>query len=585
MTSWVRLALATCALVFGFALGALVGVSSAFAQPAVAQKAMVEGDALGRAGKWDEALAAYQKAHTAQASAATETRIANALYKLGRITEAADAYDDLLAQRGASLLGGEKKLATERQAELAGKTGTVALRVSEGGATISVDDKAAGTSPLAKPLRVLSGSRKVVVTKDGFAPFSTQVEVAAKAAVTLDVQLKPQAKGGKVSVTVKGGESMTVSVDGADVGPAPWEGVLAPGPHTIGGRSPTKIAAPVSIEVKDGVDAAVELVPGDAVGTLEVRALPEEAQVSVDGQPAAKAPLRVEVAEGEHEITVTLDGYETVKKKVKVGAGEVFVETISLRKATAGAVVEKIEKPWSFNGLYGGVQLIGMFEPAGSGNTLETSCDVTGATSCESGTPMGGGLGGFIGWAFAPIGLELFILGAGDAVFPKASFDGTTGSEINPLVASPAREEEFVIARFGGGGAARIRLLFPIDRFRITGAIGAGLAYRHMLLGRDTTAENGATSSVGAEGGEGYLSGVLSIDLGGQVLIAGTTSFMLGASLWLEHAGDGVPTAARDDILLTKDGEIPAPQATPSYDMAAGTQVFIGPYVGFQFGP
>jgi hypothetical protein len=361
--------------------------------------------------------------------------------------------------------------------------------------------------------------------------------------------------------------------------------VLLPGPHTITGRSATQIAAAVTIEVKDGVDATVELVPGAAVGTLEVRALPEEAQVSVDGKPAAKTPVRVEVAEGEHEITVSLEGYETVKKKVKVGAGEVFVETVSLRKATAGAVVETIEKPWSFNGLYGGIQLVGMFEPGGSGNTLEDSCEVTGATSCESGTPMGGGLGGFIGWAFAPVGLELFVLGAGDVVFPKASFDGQSGSEINPLVAAPAREEEFTIGRFGGGGAARIRLLFPIDIFRITGAVGAGLSYRQMLLGRDTKTESGATSSIGSESGEGYLSGVLSIDLGGEVLIAGTTTFMLGASLWLEHAGDGVPTAARDDVVLTKDGEIPAPQATPAYDMAAGTQVFIGPYVGFQFGP
>ena len=56
-----------------------------------------------------------------------------------------------------------------------------------------------------------------------------------------------------------------------------------------------------------------------------------------------------------------------------------------------------------------------------------------------------------------------------------------TGSDINPLVASPAREEAFTIGRVGGGGALRLRVLVPIDRFRVTGALGAGMAYRHLL--------------------------------------------------------------------------------------------------------
>ena len=67
---------------------------------------------------------------------------------------------------------------------------------------------------------------------------------------------------------------------------------------------------------------------------------------------------------------------------------------------------------------------------------------------------------------------------------------------------------------------------------------------------------------------------------------AGTKSLTLGANLWLEHAGDGVPTPAEGDVFLTgEDGQVPAPQATPSYDMASGTQVFIGPYLGMHFGP
>ncbi len=587
MRIWLRLHLAATALLVCLALDLLAWPSVAHAQPAQvqAQKQLVEGDRAAQAGKWEEALAAYQKAHTTSPSAASATRTANALYKLGRVTAAADAYEALLTDFGKTLLGGDKKTANDRIAELSEKTGTLTIRVSEAGATVAIDGAAVGTSPLTKPVRVLTGPRAIRVSKDGFGQFDATVEVGPKTSQTVDVPLRERQKGGKVTVTVKGGEALEVLVDDAVVGPAPWEGVLPAGPHTIGGKSATRRAAAVTVEVKEGVDAAVELVPGAPRGTLEVRTEHPKAEIAVDGERVGAGTFQGQVDEGEHEIRVTLEGYETVVKKVTVPAGEVLVETVNLRKATAGAVAETIERPWTFDGLYGGFQFVGMFEPAGSGNTLDSGCEVLGATSCDGGLPMGGGLGGFLGYAFAPLGLELFLLGAGDVVEPKASFDGVTGSDVNPLVASPAREEEFIIARFGGGGAARLRVLFPVDRFRFTGALGAGLAYRHLLLGRDTVAANGAESSIGSEEGDGYLSGVLSLDLGAQVLLAGTASLTLGFSLWLEHAGDGVVEPSRSNVLLTKDGEVPAPQATPEYEMASGTQVFLGPYVGFFFGP
>ncbi|MBL8742745.1 MAG: PEGA domain-containing protein, partial [Myxococcales bacterium] len=483
MRRWAyRAAFTSCFVLLAFVSVFAFGQRIAEAQPAVAAKLMVEGDRATAAGKHEEALAAYQKAHAANASGATAVRIANALYKLNRLGEAYDAYEAALKQ---TLLGGDKKTANDRIAEIGGKTGTIAVTVSEAGATVSIDGKAAGTSPLAKPLRVMPGSHKLSVTKDGFTPFESTVDVAAKGAVTADAKLKEVEKGAKVSVTIKGGEAMQVLVDGAEVGPSPWEGTLGAGPHKISARSPKSVAAEVTVEVKAGVPQAVELVPGEGRGTLEVRTEMPKSKISVDGKEVGTGTFNGELPAGEHEVSVALDGYATATKKVTVLAGEVVAETITLRKATAGAVVEKTEAPWSFNGLYGGFQLVGMFEPTGSGNTLEDGCEVTGATSCESGNPMGGGIAGYIGYAFAPVGLELFLLGGGDLVEPSATFDGVTGSEINPLVAAPAREESFIIGRFGGGGAARIRVLVPVDRFRITGAVGAGLAYRHMLLGRD----------------------------------------------------------------------------------------------------
>lgn len=194
---------------------------------------------------------------------------------------------------------------------------------------------------------------------------------------------------------------------------------------------------------------------------------------------------------------------------------------------------------------------------------------------------MGGGLGLYIGYAFAPVGLELLAVGSGDVVEPTVSFDGITGSQVNPLVAAPAREETFIVGRWGGGGAIRLRLLHPIDRFRITGAIGAGMVYRQLALGREATTPTGASSSYKPDDTVDYLSGVLSIELGAQVRLGGTTALAIGGNLWLEHAGDGV-SAPADNSVRFDDGQ---PHATPAYNLVSGTQLFLGPYLGLHFGP
>ena len=320
-------------------------------------------------------------------------------------------------------------------------------------------------------------------------------------------------------------------------------------------------------------------------GTLEVRIEDEEGTIFVDGERKGwgifKGPLEV----GEHTIKVTRPGYETFEKTITIKHNEVISETVALTQAAAGdedALFD--EGDWTFDGLYGGVQLHGMFLPSGSGNTLDDSCDTLGATACEGGLPAGGGIGGYIGYAFAPLGFEVLLLAGGDVNSPAAEFDGSTGSDINPLVAAPARDEEFLIGRFGGGGALRLRLLIPFDRFRVTGALGFGLGYKFAILKRDTMSRVDEGTSETSDDGQGYVTPVLSMELAGQIRIAGRTSLALGFNLWLEHAGSDLQTEPIRNAVIT-GGAIPRPLNTPAYDMATGTQVFIGPFVGFQFGP
>ncbi|HHH27216.1 MAG TPA: PEGA domain-containing protein [Polyangiaceae bacterium] len=567
----------------------LVG-AALLAPPASAQNAgkaqthLIAGEAAARKGDWKAALEAFRKAHEASPSGATAVRVAGALYALGQLVEAHEAYREALDKHGSSLFGADKKKAKERLEELAGKIGTLEVLVSEADARIRIDDQVVGSSPLATR-RVPAGEHTIKVTKPGFSPVTKTVDVAAGDQPT-KVELKLQAVStmGKISVSVSGGEGLTVVIDGNEVGPAPYTGEIEPGEHDISARSKSQTAPAQKVVVKEGETTSVELVAGVMTGKLEVRIKDEEGTVLIDGEKVGDGNWQGELPIGEHELKVTRPGYEPFEKTINVTATDVHVETVVLRKAAEGdTLAERDEGDWTFDGLYGGLELSGSFFPIGTGNSIEGGCDALGATSCDSGFTAGGSIGGYIGYAFAPLGFEALLLAGGDVASPKASFDGVTGSEINPLVAAPEREESFTIGRVGGGGALRVRVLVPIDRFRVTGAVGAGAAYRHMLLARDTTAASGATSKY--TDSVGYITPVLSFELAGQVRIAGNTALALGLDLWLEHAPSSTKSEASGNQVLVSEGEIPNPQFTPAYDLARGTQLYLGPFVGFQFGP
>ncbi len=571
------------------AVSLLVG-AALLSPPASAQNAgkaqtfLVEGEAAAKKGDWKAALAAFEKAHEANPSGPTAVRVAGALYELGKLLEAHEAYQRALDEHGGSLFGADKKKAQERLEELAKKIGTLEVRVSEPDAQVRIDDEVVGTSPL--PTRkIAAGEHTLEVTKAGFSPVSQTIDVAAGDETTkVEVQLKAVSTMGKVSVSVSGGEGLVVVIDGNEVGPAPYTGELEPGEHDIEARSGSQRAPAKKVTVEEGETTSVELVAGATTGKVEVRIKDEEGSVFVDGEKVGDGNWSGEIPVGEHVLKVTRSGYEPFEKTITVSAADVQVETVVLRKAAEGdTLAAQDEGDWTFDGLYGGIKLSGSFFPIGTGNSLEDSCDSLGATSCDSGFPAGGSIAGYLGYAFAPLGFEALLLAGGDVTSPTASFDGVTGSEINPLVAAPAREEKFTLGRVGGGGAFRVRVLVPIDRFRVTGAVGAGLAYRHMLMARNTTAESGATNKY--TDNTGYITPVLSMELAGQVRIAGNTALAVGLDLWLEHAPSTTRSEPSGSQALLQEGQLPSPLFTPAYDLATGTQLYLGPFVGLQFGP
>ncbi len=344
-------------------------------------------------------------------------------------------------------------------------------------------------------------------------------------------------------------------------------------------------AAPAFAQVVTGAAPPLTPLPEGAGCEISIRTTDETGTILVDGEVRGEGVFEGRFPPGPHTLRVERVGFDPFQNTINCTAGDVHAESVLLRPSVTLAPVplESAKVEANTDGLYGGIQLLGAFEPTGSGTTLQDACDTTGATSCSAGSVAGGGISGYVGWMLEPLGLELLLLGAGDVVSPSASFDGENGSEINPIVAAPAREERFTIARFGGGAALRARVFTQLSRVRFSFAAGPGLAYRYLVMKRDTETTDGLTGEV-ADTGTGYVSALLSIELSAQFLLGKSTALSAGLVTWLEHAGSDVQSEPKNRSVLLGEGTA-VPQATPAYDMANGTQWFLGPFVGLAFGP
>jgi hypothetical protein len=108
----------------------------------------------------------------------------------------------------------------------------LSINVNESGADVSVDDVAAGTSPLAKPVVVDIGTRRIVVHKDGFKPFEQQLPVGGAATAKLDVKLEVALHEGSLHITTSNADA-AILVDGARVGVGRFDGKMRSGGHTL----------------------------------------------------------------------------------------------------------------------------------------------------------------------------------------------------------------------------------------------------------------------------------------------------------------------------------------------------------------
>jgi hypothetical protein len=571
----------------GLGMGVLIASAPARAraQTPAPSAELSQADAAARSKAWDSALAHYQAAMQAAPSSRAALGAADAIYHLGRLADAYDAYTDV--QRSyPNLAGTDATLVASRLKELAAKTGWISIRVSEPGAQVDLDGSALGTSPVPALVRVPVGPHTVHVTKAGFGPFDARPDVASDGTAVVDVSLVREATQGHV-VVQSAGEPLRVIVDGVDVGVTPWEGDLSPGSHDVTGRSSTALAASQSINVVAGARVAVDLVATGTAAHLQIRTSDGQGAITVDGAPKAVGAYAGDVAAGPHTITVSRDGYQPYQKTMTLGVRETWAETVTLQPIAQNVAGTQRSERIEGEGVYGGFGLAWVPQIASMGSELDTGCDTLGAASCDTPAPLASGMVfGYGGYTWNPVGFELFLAASADTVQQKASFNASGGNSGTLPTTSPAREEKFTFARFGGIGALRVRAAYATPVIRVTAAAGVGLSYKVMLMKRDTTTTDGSgLRDVYVPDPVTYLSPGVSGEAAVHIRLSPTLALAVGAEFWAESAPSGTESPPKSGRQLLKPNTLPVPVNTPQYHFASGAQVFLGPFLGMQFGP
>jgi hypothetical protein len=567
------------AAALAIALGGVVSPFTALAAPpappaaspsdlATAKKLFETGLKLYREGSYREALASFRRANDLSPRASIQRNIAQCNRDLKDFGAAYEAYQVLLTRYGATMNAPDKRAVQRAIEELAMLTGTLRVAVIEAGATVTIDDHEVATTPLAAPLRVGLGPHVVVVSKAGFEPIRREIKLGGGDEARIDGPLQPEVTTGHLVVNAPADAKVEVFVDGEDVGAAPWEGDVKPGVHVVEAKGPDRTSAPKQLDVerRARVEVLLELTP--TTGRVQVDTHTADASITIDGQPMGRGVWEGMLSAGEHQVTIEAPGYKTYKRAFLVHAGETFVEDARLVGEASGG-------PPHVEGIYSGLAFFGDVSATGASNTIAQSCP---QAPCNISTPLGAGLLMRIGYSFGWLGIEGIALGEYDHSSASLTYDGSLPAN-SPHV-GVARTESYDFHRFGGGGALGVRVATKNPHVRFTAGVFGGAVERGNVYKRQDVA-TGTTSSSDSYTSETltYTAPIFLFDAGALVGWENGPKFRLAALMMIEPVGNGVQS--KPDSTRTLG---PQPLGTPSLTLQSGTQVAIGPMLGFDFG-
>lgn len=190
---------------FALAFAGTLALAGALAAPALAQspeeiklavQTAGEGLTAYNAGEFDKALGLFQQAKALYPSAQILRMIGYSELALEHWAKAVEALEAALDAKVKPLAKDDKKDVADQIAKAMAHLGTITVSSKVPGARLSVDGGEARALPLDKPLRLVEGQHKLVVTAPDHldAVNDLKVEGGKQAEVALEPPLKPKPK-------------------------------------------------------------------------------------------------------------------------------------------------------------------------------------------------------------------------------------------------------------------------------------------------------------------------------------------------------------------------------------------------------
>jgi hypothetical protein len=569
------------------------------ANEAAAKKDFASGLKLYGEGAYAEALVAFNESYRLGGRPSALKNIAQCHRNLKHFVDAYVAYEQIIALHAAELSPPDKQAVQQALEELGVLTGTLVVTSSEPGAEITIDDHSLGPGPMAKPLRVSVAAHTVRVTKAGFDPFEAQVNVGSQEAKKVDVKLNPENVAAHVSIRESAGRDVHIFIDDRDEGPAPWEGEVPPGDHTVEAKGPrfASEARKLHFDKKERLDVALDATP--LTGHLRLTTIPSSATIRVDGTLVGTGAWEGDVAEGTHKVEVGVEGQPPQRRDVVVTRGQLLVQEVPVAGALDAHVTE-------YRGLYVRATVAAAFAASGIASNAPVPSSSMGLAvdgRVDSSFLFQPSVAVRVGWSFFDwLGAEGVVIGAFEHREQKidatiTTNPGTPNSSTNDV---QLRDQSDAINFFIGAGP---RVTSRGEFVRFTFGLAPGVAVRsfnpHRELNTNTNGPSpnvnnpsrfvniptgsGPQSQSSGENfnGLGYTAFALSMD--GGVLLGSTpgVKFYLGVQAWLDF-----PPGA---LVTGPDTQSPLPTASftrPGRGITVidGAQVYIGPALGLQFG-
>ncbi|WP_155798847.1 PEGA domain-containing protein, partial [Sorangium cellulosum] len=249
--------------------------ASAQPAPAAAEKPLSEsltgmaraehgaGTALFKDGDHAGALARFERAYELSRDHRLLWNVALCQKNLRRYAKMLATLRRMEIDAGAALSARDKQDIADLIQAAGAYVSHLEITASEPGATVFVDDEPVGTTPLAAPVPVDIGERRIRVSKPGFVDFVRQEKVVGGGSIALVARLDRALHRGRLAIAA--GDDDLIALDGKVVGKGRWEGSVPSGTHALRVTAPGMTPHEVSILVRDEerrrIDVSLERAP------------------------------------------------------------------------------------------------------------------------------------------------------------------------------------------------------------------------------------------------------------------------------------------------------------------------------------